>query len=757
MLLKIFGCTGICCVIVLAAQANDHHRLQRLLTPLNGAFKASVKANDDSGSWRKQLQVTGVPGQPEALDIIATFQADSEKAAGAAFVSFTFSAWNRENYVMVPAAIYNGNRYRSIGNGYNPPYPEDMYYNPAVPWTISNNPRLADSPHTASLIELQTGNASLPAMCFYAARQRKGFIVLTDQQTVFGNSGLTITENAAQDSCTFTISAPAVRQTAPGFGDFHQSADTIPLWGKGQLISIHCRVLVFSANGIPDLSQTFMQVRKTLTGENKPRNLLPFSKVLELGTAICSGNWTEVPAGAYFKPENNNDFQLGWVSGMINTYPMLAIDVERERKRVAAEIDFVISKLQGKSGYCYGGITDKGQLIAEKMHAGFTPVQAMVRKNGDALLWLLKHLMLLKAQGHADLIKASWENAAQNLAQAFVNTWKKNGQFGQYIVPETGRIAVFNSTAGAVAPAGLAAAAAYFNNKEFLQTAEEAAAYYFERDVVKQGLTGGNCGDISQDADSESAFGLLESLWALYASTGNPAWLQKAEVQAALCATWVLAYDEVFPPASTIAKLNSHMAGAVFASIQNKHAAPGICTASGDYLFKLYRATGNSLYADLIRDIQHAHAEAVDMPGHSTTNYGWGTSMERIQPSDAEGKNSIGNYINTRNSWTETSGMLMALELPGIYLRTDTPQLYVFDHVNASIIKQDAKGTALSVTNNTPYDATVSVFKETKASAGVPLGFTAFLNWRKIVVSAGKTQVYHIPSEEWVAADSAEM
>ena len=89
------------------------------------------------------------------------------------------------------------------------------------------------------------------------------------------------------------------------------------------------------------------------------------------------------------------------------------------------------------------------------------------------------------------------------------------------------------------------------------------------------------------------------------------------------------------------------MAGAVWASIQNKHAAQGICTASGDYLFKLFRATGNSLYVDLIRDIQHAHSEAVNVPPHHiTTNYLVGSSMERIQPSDVEGKESIGNYIN---------------------------------------------------------------------------------------------------------------
>jgi len=482
-----------------------------------------------------------------------------------------------------------------------------------------------------------------------------------------------------------------------------------------------------------------MQHRKDVTGENQPRNQLPMSYCQQLATTICSNNFREFPVGSYYMPENSKDFQLGWVSGMMNTYPMLALNNEKERNRVAAELDFVVSKMQGRSGYFYGGITSTGVLRSEEAHPDFPQLQAMVRKNGDALLWLIKHLMLFKAQGHGNMIKPEWEAAAQKLAAAFNRTWKAHGEFGQFIAPETGEIAVYNSTAGAIVPAGLAIASGYFKNPEWLQTAKEAANYYYDRDVVKQGLTGGDCGDISMDADSESAFGFLESLMALYYYTGDKSWLKKAEVQAALDATWIISYDPVFPANSQIGKLGCHMAGAVWASIQNKHAAPGVCTTSGDYLFKLYRATGIKLYADLIRDIQHAHAEAVNIPpGHITTNNLVGSSMERIQPSDAEGKGSIGNFINTRNSWTETNGMLMALELPGIYLQTDKKKIMVFDHVEAGIVKQDAQGTTIEVYNPTMYDASVAVFAETSGQAAKPLPYTAFVKWPKATVKAGE-------------------
>lgn len=689
--------------------------------------------------WCLNIESTPVKNAPDALDVKASFKLKNGTANSSnVSVSFDFNNWSQDNYVMVPAIVYNGNRYHSIGNSYNPPYPKEMYYNPKVPLTISNNPRLAIEKGKASLVELQTGNTATPAMCFYSPAAKKGFIVLTDQQSKWGNHGMTIEENATQDSCRFSLSVPAMRKLAPGFGDFHRSGDKAPDFKAGNEVKLQFRIYVFDAKSIPDLLTKFMKVRKEFIGPNQPRNQLPMSKQLELATTICSNNFITVPAGSYYTPENGPDFQLGWVSGMINTYPMLALNNEKERNRVAQELDFVVNKLQGKSGYFYGGITAKGELRPEEMNAAFPDVQAMVRKNGDVLLWLMKHFLLLKAQGHGHMIKPEWENAAKKLATAFVSTWQKDGEFGQFIAPETGKIAVYNSSAGVAVPSGLAIASKYFKQPKWLQVAKDAANYYFTRDVVKQGLTGGHCGDISMDADSESSFGFLESLMALYYYTGDKTWLRKAEVQAALASTWTISYDPVFPPNSQIGKLKSNMAGAVWASIQNKHAAPGICTASGDYLFKLYRATGNQLYADQIRDIQHAHAEAVNIPPHhSTTNNLVGSSMERIQLSDAEGRESIGNYINTRNSWTETNGMLMGLELPGIYVQTDRKKLYVFDHVTVNIMKQYANGIVLEVKNETIHDAGVSVFAETSVQAAKPLGYTDFLKWNKIAVKAG--------------------
>lgn len=701
---------------------------------------------DKTSEWSCTIKT--IPGnEREVIDVTAQFRLEKgEMISSAVSVAFQFSSWDIKNYILVPAIVYNGNRYRAIGNGYNPQYPKDMYYNPLAPLTISNNPRLALNPGVPSSIELQTTNAATPSVCFFSPSLKKGFILLTDQETKFGNSGITIRENKERNKAFFEISAPSVRNLAAGFGDYHPSGDQAANWNTGDEVSLRFRLYYFDAGSIPDLLKKFMQVRKSLTGPNHPRNLAPASKILEWATDVCSSTWITTPAGSYYAPENSDNFQLGWVSGMINTFPMLFLNRDKETDRVIQELDFVVDKLQGLSGYFYGGIMANGTISPEKANPEIPEVHAMVRKNSDVLYWLVKHLMLFKVQGKMEKVNKKWEASAKRLAEAFVKTWKKYGQFGQYIDPQSGEIAVFNSAAGVGVPAGLALAADYFHEEEFLKVAIEAAHYYYTRDIVNQGFTGGYCADISQDPDSESAFGFLKSLMALYQYTQNKKWLEKAEVVAALCATWTLSYDAIFPSRSDIAKLKSNMAGAVFASIQNKHAAPGICTSSGDYLFKLYRATGNRLYADLINDIQHAHTEAVDMPGHRTTHVGFGTSLERIQPSDAEGKENIGNYGHGRNSWTETNGMLMAMEIPGIYVQTDKNELYVFDQVEAKVLNRHRGVTRLSVTNKTPYDATVSIFAESSREAKNPIGSMDFARWPKISVKAGATALITVLS-----------
>jgi hypothetical protein len=90
--------------------------------------------------------------------------------------------------------------------------------------------------------------------------------------------------------------------------------------------------------------------------------------------------------------------------------------------------------------------------------------------------------------------------------------------------------------------------------------------------------------------------------------------------------------------------------------------------------------------------------------------------------------------------WNELNGFLMALEIPGIYVRTDEDVMYVFDRVEAARISRDAEGVALRITNKTRYRATVAVLAESARQAKDPLGCMAFLTWPKVTVEPGESK-----------------
>ncbi len=672
-------------------------------------------------------------------------------------VSFNFSDWSTGNYVLIPGAVYDGNRFPVLKSGYMPPYPPYMYFNKNLPLTFSDDPRLALYKDEPSKIELLTWSTATPAMSFLSKEKHQGFIVLTHSKTKLGISGLTVEENSDRSKATFSVTAPGVRKYIAGFGDFRESHDKAHNWKEGEEVKMQFYVYVFPAKNIPAFLETWMNQRKSLLGQTPQYYVAPMSAIFKYSKHLTDkGHFHDAPYASIYFPEGNDTcFQLGWVGGMMDTYPMLSLNDSLHLSRVANTIDFVVNKMQGKSGYFYGVIDNGKTLVPERglpaeLKSKYPNIisSAMVRKNADALFWFCKQFMLYKALNRDSDIKPAWEAAAKRLAWAFVHTWKKNNDLGQYVDPESGEVLVFNSTAGAIAPAGLALAAKYFNEPEFLACAKEVAKSYYHRFTETLGLTGGNCGDISQDADSESAFELLESFMALYWATGHEQWLSKAKVQAALCSTWAMSYNYEFPPGSDLNSFNAHSTGAVWASAQNKHAAPGICTSSGDYLFKLYRATGETKYAQLLRDILNGHTEEVELPGRATVSAGvkdntrdtkWGSSMERVQTSDAEGYYAIGKLYNGDNGWTVLNGMLMSLEIPGIYVQTDKDKMFVFDQVEVKKMKNSEGVITLSIENPTRFDAMVSIFTETSKEAKHPLGYTDFLKWKKIKVKAGET------------------
>jgi hypothetical protein len=78
-------------------------------------------------------------------------------------------------------------------------------------------------------------------------------------------------------------------------------------------------------------------------------------------------------------------------------------------------------------------------------------------------------------------------------------------------------------------------------------------------------------------------------------------------------------------------------------------------------------------------------------------------------------------------------------------LRTDKDELFVFDHVEARVIKRDHEHVTLRITNPTKYDARVAILTENAVQARRPVGNAAFLKWPKVEVKSGQSAEVILP------------
>ena len=107
----------------------------------------------------------------------------------------------------------------------------------------------------------------------------------------------------------------------------------------------------------------------------------------------------------------------------------------------------------------------------------------------------------------------------------------------------------------------------------------------------------------------------------------------------------------------------------MFANVQNKHSAPGACTASGDAIYKIYKYTGEEKYLELIKEIAFFIPQCVSTEERPI--YTWdippiklkpGDICERVNTSDWGNPAHIGGVFNC-SCWCESSLILSYSEL----------------------------------------------------------------------------------------------
>ena len=726
--------------IFIGFKKHDYDHFNKVMSYKQFELAPKLNIGFNNSQWEIITKQSLVSNPEGAIDFEVLFKCIEGKTDETSVsVNIEFSNWSAENYVLMPGAVYNGNRYPSRKIQYSPKLldPRDIGKDKGI--ILSDVPKLNEK-NGPSFIAQRSGDMTTPSIGFHDPKQKKGFFLLTEQANNWGDYGISIEENRSRTKSLISISSPLVRELYKyRIANSQFPSDDKPAnFTKGDSILIKFRVYQFKSNQVQDLFNKFSEIRKDIEVDRRLSNVLTYSDAFKVQEEKFN-TMNFVPDWGYYSVgmrENMfQDWQIGWTGGMISTYPLLMEGSDSTRKNVIRNFDWLFPNGISPSGFfwCSG---EKGNV----WHGGdprkpHTKNWHLIRKSADGIYYIIKQFMLMEQLGIP--VKDSWKEGVKTVANSFLKLWNNNHQIGQFVDNITGEIQVGGSTSGGITPAALSLASQYFNNDTYLTAAKEIADYYHKNYILK-GLTCGGPGDAMQNFDSESSYALVESYAVLYEITGEKKWLQIGEDIARQFSTWVISYNYKFPESSLYAKKGIRSVGAVNANTQNKHGSPGICTHSGSGLLKLYRATGDKFYINLLYDIAHNIPQYLVHPLRPIEGVPNGFMTERVNTTDwLEG---IGE-IFYGSTWAETSLMLTYIEIPGLYVQPDQSYFVSFDNVIVEKKKESKSVLILEVSNPTASPANVKILSENSSEVKIPLGHNYLLNAQQIKLQPGESKV----------------
>jgi hypothetical protein len=738
---------------------------------------SGLQARRSADAGNVTLRAAAVAGIHDALDLAVTFRAKGDTRGAAVSLALKLGAWSRDNYVLLPGACYAGNRFESRFVGYPPLLTEPADIGPHVPPIISDIPRL--NLHAGrSRLEIGAADLATPAVAVFVPAAQLGLVLLVDPTTPAGPTGLTVFESDDRARAGIGVSAPFTldpdRQVGhlddPSNRGLPRAARAAPLKHSPasrdrEPLALRARIFVFDCGSVGQLCERLFEVRKSLSGPTFRAHTFPFSAAFAAHEERVNRRWVEKPG--YFAAGSRDcaysTWQTGWCGGLAGTLPLLSAGDAPSRARALKTIAFALEGGQARSGFFHGlsdGKTwyDDGFTAALLPAAGPWPVRAppyaharrwhLVRRSADTLTFLIKQLTLLDRRAAAgpsatpvDSGSAAWAKAARRCADALADLWRRNHQLGQFVDVETGELLVGGSTSAAIAPAALALSADYFKEPRYLQIAKAIAEQQVER-YLQLGITCGGPGDALQCPDGESAAALLESLVTLYEATQEKIWIDRARAAAHLLATWVISYDLESPASASSPPARLRTTGAVLSDAQSRTGMPGYVLLSGDALFRLYRATGEIAFLELLRDTVHnlgQYLARVETPPAAA-----GASVVSRAALDGP-RVDTSRWLEAKNgvvpvgSLYDAIGLLAYTEVPGIYAQPEAGLVFPFDHVDARLKERLAGHLIVALHNPTPHEAKVRLYSESAAEAAHPLRPGAILEAPVAVVPPGAT------------------
>ncbi len=564
-------------------------------------------------------------------------------------MSITFPEWEDDCYILMPACAYNGNKIKRVKRVYPPKYrPEDAGVD--CEQLIMDVPAL--NPDGSGEIQVTAGDMSVPCVGIFNRKKKEGFLIFTCQEVKRKNVGFTL-KNSRLD-----ISYPANRNDIYRFWNPRDTSGDVGIpVKKNEKIETEYKIFTFSCDGIAEFYKYFFELRKSVMSDKRPEFMYTKELWDLMEGYFNDKNWS----GEYYSVgANTSIWASGWCGGGMSTYPLLKCGNETSKQRAAKTIDY-LAKQQAESGFYYTKVNN-GEIFDDRWKDEGIEHMHLIRRSADVLYFLFKEFEIVSP-------KKEWIESAKKCADAFVKLFCTYGKLGQFVNVKTGEMLVGASTnSAAIVSGALAKAAKFFKNEKYMEIAKKTLEQNFDV-FLKTGITSGGPGEVLGAPDSESAFGLLESCITLYETDKDEKWLRYAETAAHYCSSWVVTYSYKFPEGTEFERLKINTVGSVFANVQNKHSAPGICTLSGDSLFKLYKYTQNSEYLELIKDIAYFIPQCVSTEDKPI--YTWdvppkklpaGYINERVNMSDWERQKCVGGVF-LASCWPETSLLLSFVEL----------------------------------------------------------------------------------------------
>lgn len=491
-----------------------------------------------------------------------------------------------DRYILLPATVYgNGSRALSRKVPYSPRIPEDLA-SEGCPLVFNDLFRILPSegpnPRKES-IQILARDTTFPYFAAQGPAPDETFSFelpltrATDMISVVEHR-----EESGRPSLECRVMTPGVRVGHTYFNTSfcRLSEDTGSPIAPGDRLVVEVFYTVRSGKTEPrEILADFFK-RRSQVSENQSRERRRRHPVCSMSTAFrcVEEKWNRFwddELQLYPTSERRQDayyFQAGWCGGMMATLPLLQFGTKTSQERAWANLEtFFAQSPIAESGLFLSRCTPAEGFTTEykfdqRDFAQHFKTLTLVRRQADILYFLQRQLFV--AERKQIEFPNSWWDALNSCADAFVRAFEQHGQLGFFLDAYSGKVAIGNSTSGALVPATLVLAHRRSPSKGYLDHAQ-AVARYLVSQFLDRGFTCGGPGDAMHAPDSESASLLLESLVVLAEETKNyEEWVPAAEAAAHLMSTWVYPYDFPFPEDSSLGRIRAESQGVVFANVQ---------------------------------------------------------------------------------------------------------------------------------------------------------------------------------------------